>query len=204
MTGKYNLIIKFPSGDFVNYASHFNVSGNIEHSEAVPDNAVLTVRLYDSNRNVVRYAAAYKKNNTDIYAYHPDLTCYDEETDPGREQLKKTGFAELIVKDTAAPYDTLRDATIKCWYSDDSFRAVIVSGTDTEHGMVWNDGIGYTDENGQPYNVLDEGEYTVNAELASADGKILAEAFRKITVGHSKNQAICRFNPAEHRRRMIG
>ena len=44
------------------------------------------------------------------------------------------GFPELLVKDLDHPLDSLRDATIKCWYSDDAYKAMIVSGTGVEQG----------------------------------------------------------------------
>ena len=90
--------------------------------------------------------------------------------------MKQFGFPELMVKDMADPEASMRDATVKCWYSDDRFKAIIVSATDEAHGLICNDGVGFTDENGLPYDVLERGKYRLVAELATKDGVLMANA----------------------------
>ncbi|MBQ8781572.1 MAG: hypothetical protein IJZ72_07875 [Oscillospiraceae bacterium] len=200
----FKLEITAPSGELplIEHRRHFNVWGKITGSEPVPENAVFTVRLLDEKGNVLRHAYCMQKNGWGMYLYHPMLTCYKEELDPNRKKMSEFGFPELAVRDGNEPLKSLKEAAIKCWYNDTDFKAVIVSGTDTAHGMVFNDGIGFTDENGEPYEVLPDGFYIVTAELSSAEGKRLAYAEKRIEIGYCKNQVICRFNPAEHRVKM--
>lgn len=204
MTNKFKLDIDVPSGDnpLIDYARNFIVSGKIIHTEPVPENSVFIVRLFSYEGIQLRYAVSEIKNDTSIYAYHPNLTCYSEDLDPDREGVKKAGFAELVVKDITHPEKSLKNAAIKCFFSDDAFKAVIVSATDPEHGMLLYDGIGYTDENGEPYTVLPVGNYIITAELSLPDGTILAQSSKKITIGKRTDQVICRFNPLSHKLNM--
>ena len=186
----------------IDFGRHFNVWGNIIHRSPVPDDAVLRVELADKAGNVLRHAEQRRKDNKNVFIGHPALKAYPEEMDPGRKKLLEFGFPELMVKDLSRPYDSLRDATIKCWYSDDTFKSVVVSGTDTAHGMPFDDGINYTDENGEPYYALPCGEYSVRVTLSRADGALLAENSFPVTIGGRGDQAMCRFNPAPHRAKM--
>ena len=198
------LTITLPSGErpLVEYGRHFNVHGAIEHEAELPDDAVLTVRLLSSQGQVLRYARQDRKNNRNVYAYHPDVTAYPEEMDPGREGMIDFGFPELLVRDVGRPMESLRDATIKCWYSDDRYKAVIVSATGVEQGRIFDDGVGFVDENGAPYPMLEMGDYRIEVELATADGRTLARAAKEMRIGRRATQAIVRFNPWEHRLNM--
>lgn len=186
----------------IDFGRHFNVWGSIDSASPLPEDAVLRVELFSEDGAPIRRVEQTRKNNRNIFAYHPALTAYPEEMDPGRQKLIEFGFPELMVKDLADPYASLRDATIKCWYSDNAFKAVIVSGTDVEHGMCMDDGINYTDGNGNPYDALLRGKYTVRVTLAQKDGVLLAEKVFGITIGDREEQALCRFNPPSHRARM--
>ena len=198
------LTITLPSGErpLVEYGRHFNVHGAIEHDADLPDDAVLTVRLFNSKGQVLRYARQDRKNNRNLYAYHPDLTAYPEEMDPGRKGLFDFGFPELMVKDTEHPMESMRDATIKCWYSDDNYKAFIVSATGVEQGRIFEDGVGFLDENGAPYPMLEMGDYRIEVEMTTADGESLARVAKEIRIGRRTAQAIVRFNPWEHRLNM--
>ena len=201
----YQLTITNPSADapLIAYAAHFAVAGRIRHTEPVPEDAVLTVALFDRDGRRLRYTRQTKKNDRTLYTDHPDLTRYRDALDPTLSGLKDFGFPELLVKDLVEPMASMRDATIKCFYSDDVFKSFIVSATDTAHGLILDDGVGFTDEKGMPYHVLPCGTYTVTVTLDTADGERLAEAEKSITIGHRKNQALCRFNPRSHKARMI-
>ena len=204
MKDTYALRFTVPSGECptVTYGSHFSVVGKIRHEKSLPENAVLTVKLLDREGKVLRFARQDRKNNPNVYADHPDLTCYAESLDPGREKMKQFGFPELMVRDLNDPEDSMRDATIKCRYSDDIFKAVIVSATDKAHGLICNDGVGFTDEKGDPYAVLPRGRYTLAAELTDRDGNLLARAEKDLKIGDRADQLICRFNPIAHRKNM--
>ena len=204
MSGGYDIIITSPADNSkpIDPGRHFNVWGKILHTSPVPVDAVLRVELYSPDGALLRHNSQSRKNNKNIFVYHPALTAYPEQMDPGRKKLIEFGFPELMVKDMADPYGSLRDATIKCWYSDDVFKSFIVSGTDTAHGMLLDDGINYTDENGDPYTALGCGVYTVRVTLYSAEGGVLAQKEFDITIGARSEQALCRFNPVSHRARM--
>ncbi len=201
MQADYELIFSVPSGEspMVTYGSHFSVIGRILHQKVLPEDAILTVKLVDGEGNTLRFARQGRKNNPNVYAYHPDLTCYEEALDPNREGMKQFGFPELMVRDMADPAASMRDATIKCRYSDDDFKALIVSATDREHGLICDDGVGFTDENGDPYTVLPRGSYRLMAELADRDGNLLARVEKELKIGDRSDQLICRFNPMAHR-----
>ena len=204
MNGDYELVFSVPSGEtpMVTYGSHFSVVGKILHRNELPEDAILTVKLLDGKGQVLRFARQDRKNNPNVFAYHPDLTCYDEALDPEREKMKRFGFPELMVKDLADPDASMRDATIKCWYSDDTFKAIIVSATDCVHGLICDDGVGFTDEKGVPYTALPRGRYGLVAELSDRDGKLLARVEKVLTIGDRRDQLICRFNPIPHRKNM--
>ena len=200
----YKLGVTLPSGEapIVEYGRHFNVWGEILHDDILPEDAVLSVKLIDSSGREVRHVSQNKKNNKNVYLDHPDLTSYKEEIDPGKRQLLEFGFPELMVKDLEHPEESLRDATIKAFYSDDFYKAVITTASGKDYGMVWDDGLSLLDENGNPYTVLPCGNYTVKVELKSSDGDLLAEASKSIVIARRKTQTIVRFNPIEHRNNM--
>ena len=198
------LSIKIPSGEspLVEYGRHFNVQGEIEHEIPIPEDGILTIRLVDSDGRVVRYTRQNKKNNPNVYLNHPDFTAYPEEIDSGRKGVLDFGFPELMVKDIEHPMDSLRDATIKCWYSDEEYKSVIVSATGVEQGSIFEDGIGYLNDKGEPYQVLGMGDYTIEVEFTDAKGIVLARTEKRIRIGEQVSQAIVRFNPRKHRERM--
>lgn len=204
MNDTYKLVITVPSADLpiIEYGRHFTVNGKIYHRQAVPADAVMTVKLLDAKGNVLRYATQTEKNSRSIYVDHPDLTAYDESIDPGRERLKDFGFAELMLKDTACPGASVNNATIKCWYSDDEFKSMIVSATSTQYGSILDDGIGFVDEQNNPYQALERGSYTIVAELRRSNGERLASTSKKIIIGSQKDLVICRINPLPHRQKM--
>ncbi len=198
------LSITIPSGEdpLVDYGRHFNVQGSIRSDRSLPDDAVFIIRLSDDKGHVLRHVKQHKKDNHNLYLDHPDLTSYPEETDPGRRGIAEFGFPELLVRDIGAPMDSFRDATIKCWYSDTCFKAVIASGTGPEQGRIFDDKVGLTDENGNPYPMLLPGDYLIEAELRTSGGKKIACAQKSIRIGRRRSQAIVRFNPLEHKRNM--
>ena len=173
---------------------HFKVSGKF--TGEVPDDAVLRVSLCDMSGKELRYAETDRKG-TDRTA--PSLLG-DRMTIlvPG-SVFSDVAFTapELAVRDPEDPEASFRDATVKCVYTDDTFYALIVSATDTEHGLFEDDGFNLTGPDGQPYSAFPEGRYTVRAVLSSADGETLAEASEEITVGFKSGTIIHEItNPA--------
>lgn len=199
------LTITNPSGDhpLIDYLRDFDVQGTIEHEGVLDDDLLLIVKLLDKDNNVVRYSKQNRKNNTNLYLDHPKLITYKEEIDPGKEKLKQFGFPELLVKDLNNPEASLHDATIKCFYNDNYFKAIIVSATDTKHGRIMNTGLYLCDENGNPYYSLDKGEYTISVELYDKNNTLLANTSKPITINSRTSQTILRFNPVSHLKRMV-
>ncbi len=193
--------IEYPSGGvgFVEYKRAFTAAGSFSSGD-VPDDAALTVTLADEKGNELRRVRCEKKYG-DIFAYHPGLTSYPEERDPGREKMREFGFPELAVEDENDPERSLCNAEIKAWYGEGGFKAVIVSATDVSHGAAADDGMHFSAKDGTPYGLLPMGEYTLKAEL-SHKGRLLEGAEKKIIIGRRKDQLICRFNPEDHKKRI--
>lgn len=205
MKNEIKLLITNPSGIVpeIHFRRHFRVDGKIISGSPLPDDAVIKVSLSDNEDHVLRSVFSGRKNDIRADIYNSGLTCYSDELDPGRKKMQKFGFPEIMVLDPERPELSVRNAAIKCFYTDSCFKSVIVSGSDTEHGMIFDDGIGFIDEKGQPYDVLPEGEYKICVSLMTASGQLLAEDSKHIRICSNKKQIICRFNPDSHHDNMI-
>ena len=169
----------------------------------IPLGAGSTFLLKNEKGDVLREVGTDTKNNRNIYAYHPLLTTYPEEMDPGRRDFVAYGFPPLVVKSIASPMESLRDASIKAWFSDQEFKAMFVAATDMEHGLIFDDGMGFLGADGQPLDLLPEGNYVIEVLLRDEEGTELAIATRKIRIGSYPDVAIVRFNPPSHKARML-
>ncbi len=198
-----SLMITVPSdaGRVIAPGRHIKAEGCFEGY--VPSDGILTVSLEDEQGRVLRRACCSKKNSEDFLLYKDDLTGYPEAEDPGRAGLRRFGFAELMVRDKDNPQESLRDASIKAFYSDSGFKAVLVSATDKTHGLAADDGMFYVSPDGEPYDALPEGSYTVRAELRTPAGLLLASDAKSIEIAQTSDKLICRFNPAAHKRAML-
>lgn len=185
---------------FIHRRRSFCVNGKIIADEVIDDNALLKVELIDNKGNVVRYCQCERKNK-DIYTYHPLVTTYNEKLDPNRDLMNKFGFAELVCDDLNNPNDSIHLATKRCWYSDTDFKAIIVNASNVETGALLDDGLNYVDDNNQPYSLLDIGRYTIVVTLNNYNHIYKVE--KEIEIGYRKIQAICRFNPVEHKSKMV-
>ena len=183
------------------YRRDFDVQGKIVGD--VRDGMVLRICLYDDKGKLVRYVRQDRKDDERLYLGHPDLITYEESLDPGKEKLKKYSFPELLVKDLNDPEASLHDASIKCFYGGHAYKGIIVSGTDTEHGRVLDTGLDLKDENGDPYDCLKKGDYQLVVTLSDEDGKQLCTTEKKIRIDTRKEVVIVRFNPLEHRKKMV-
>ena len=169
----------------------------------IPLGISFTFLLKNEKGDVLREVGTDIKNNRNIYAYHPLLTTYPEEMDPGRRDFVAYGFPPLVVKSIASPMESLRDASIKAWFSDQEFKAMFVAATDMEHGLIFDDGMGFLGADGQPLDLLPEGNYVIEVLLRDEEGTELAIASRKIRIGSYPDVAIVRFNPPSHKARML-
>lgn len=221
------LVVELVSPDSENPVDNPNES----YSEISQTGSGLT--FHDDSGVVVRHTIQTRKNNRNVLAYHPGLTCYDEKLDPGREKMKDYGFPPLMVLDISHPEKSLRNATIKSYFTDTIFKTIIVSATDAANGAILDDGIGYTDENGEPYSALPEGKYRIVVKLIDDGNRtrdlhddycagttndiepvatseprfhsysVLAETHKDITIAYRHDMAIFRVNPQAHRRNML-
>ena len=169
----------------------------------IPLGISFTFLLKNEKGDVLREVGTDIKNNRNIYAYHPLLTTYPEEMDPGRRDFVAYGFPPLVVKSIASPMESLWDASIKAWFSDQEFKAMFVAATDMEHGLIFDDGMGFLGADGQPLDLLPEGNYVIEVLLRDEEGTELAIATRKIRIGSYPDVAIVRFNPPSHKARML-
>ncbi|MCR4854918.1 MAG: hypothetical protein K5908_02000 [Erysipelotrichaceae bacterium] len=202
MNRGYRIHIDIPSGisPLIEYRRDLAVQGRLEGD--IESDMILHVELLDENGTVLRRTCASRKNDDRLWLNHPDLVSYEEELDPKKEKLKAFGFPELLVKDLCDPLASVHDATIKCSYSDSAFKSLIVSGTDVRHGRVLESGLDLRDEDGEPYETLPEGLYTLRVRLCDREDLPLAEEKKQIRIGIRKEAAIVRFNPKQHRKRM--
>ena len=199
----YEIVIDNPSGDLplIDQGRDFNVWGRLKGQ--IDDDMRLSVGLFDEKGQLRRKVSSCRKKDKSLFTDFAGLTSYEERLDPHKEKLKDFGFPELLVKDLNDPYASLSDATIKCFYDDDSFKAVIVSGTDRSHGRIFDTGMDLTDENGHPYTCLEKGNYVIRVSLHDGQGKLCAECEKPIRIDVRKEVVIVRFNPAKHKERMI-
>ena len=109
----------------------------------------------------------------------------------------------LIVEDPEKPEQSLRNANIKCWFSEKEFNAFIPYATDVSRGLFIDDGIGYTNADGAPYDALPEGNYTAAAVLLDGKGHELASAEKAFAISPAQNVILCRFHPDDHYERMM-
>ncbi len=181
---------------------HFSVEGTITHEGELHGDDVLVVELLDKEGERVRHAISSKKGNRNIFTDTPLLKGYPKGMDDDWEKLKRYGFPPLLVKDPAKAEDSIHDATIKCWYDDSSFKAIIITASDVPHGLIFDDYMHFTDEKGNPYSFLKEGNYTIRVTLSTRSGEVLASTQKPILIAHHEDVAIIRFNPIAHKKRM--
>ena len=196
----FRITIDNPAGEYplIDDRRDFDVQESL--SGPIREDMTLFVGLYKEGK-LVRHVCQNRMNDERLWLDHPDLTSYEEALDPGKRRLLKYGFPELQVKDTQDPEVSFHDATIKCFYDDKCFKALIVSASDVAHGRILESGVDLRDENGQPYTALEKGDYTIMVTLNGSE-KECARAEKKIRIERREKAAIVRFNPLEHRKRM--
>ena len=200
-SGPCQLTITVPSDENgpVTPGHGFFIAGNIKSDSALPEGASLRVSVFDKNNTELRFAGSAKKNEDRIDRFCDAFFYYADDVDPERTGVRAKEFPFLIVDGSE---HSLQNATIKCWFSDDSFNAFIPYATDTKHGLLMDDGIGYTDAAGHPYDALPVGNYTAVAVLRDGKGRELAAAKKKFSIKPAQTAILCRFHPDEHYEKM--
>ncbi|MCF0130678.1 MAG: hypothetical protein HUJ71_03070 [Pseudobutyrivibrio sp.] len=173
---------------------HIMVVGTIDADRALPQDAVMEVTLSDQEGNVLRSTYSKKKDSAIFWYGCPELTGYSSEEEKISD-IERHKMVELIVEDGNNPMDTICNAQIKCWYSDNYFKALLVNATDIAHGLPMDDGMNYTDANGEPYTSWPKGEYVLTASLYDSNKDLLAECRKLITIEDGKSVVMGRYSP---------
>ncbi len=183
---------------------HFYVSGGIQvdGGEGVPADAQVVVRMLDESGEEVRSVRSVAKGTSQLWAFHESFT-YDYPDDPDRKACVADGSPELVVKDMSSPMASFTDSSIKCTFTDDGFRALIVYATDAARGLIQDDGVGFTAADGSPLDALPQGRYLIEVALLDAKGGVLATAQKEMTIADPSDSVIGRFHPEEHYQRLL-
>ena len=181
----------------------FFITGTIAGARHLPNGVSLRVSVLNSLGEEKRFAESSQKDWNVIDRFCSAFFYYADDVDPERLSVNAKEFPCLIVKDSKAPEKSLRNANIKCWFSDENFNAFIPYATDVEHGLLFNDGIGYTDANGAIYEALPNGDYTAVVTIRDCNGQILAQAKKTFSISPVQNAILCRFHPDEQYKRMM-
>ena len=148
---QYTLVLTSPSDENepMPQGRHFYVSGDIEtqNGSGVPADAQLVVRLLDDTGEAVRTVRSVCKGTSCLWAFHENYV-YDVPEDPERADCVAGYDPVLVVEDITRPMESFTNAEIKCTFSDDQFRALIVCATDAAHGLLQDDGVGFVSGDG--------------------------------------------------------
>lgn len=198
----YQITITAPSDENgpVTPGHGFFIAGDITGSQTLPEDVSLRVSVLDGNGEEVRFAESNVKDNDQIDRFCDGFFYYADDVDPERSEVRASEFPFLIVDGSEG---SLQNANIKCWFTENRFNSFIPFATDVEHGLLIDDGVGYTDSKGNPYDALAEGTYTAVATLKDASGTTLAEGRKEFAIKPAENAILCRFHPDEHYERMM-
>lgn len=128
----------------------FFISGTIDGGEVLPKNTTLRVSVFNEAGEELRFAECSEMNRNVLDRFCSALFYYADDVDPEREDINAWNFPCLIVEDPEKPEQSLRNANIKCWFSEKEFNAFIPYATDVSRGLLIDDGIGYTNAAGIP------------------------------------------------------
>lgn len=173
----------------------FYVSGNVTSGSMISADAYLEVDMLDAGGNIIRHVSGSAGTSHSFFIY-PEMTadfCTDMEQ--VYDSLSSFVRCEYLVQDVSDPDSSFRNAEIKCYYDGSCYWALIVGGTDEEHGAVLDDGCHFTDADGMPYTAFLPGRYTLKVALKDKNGSVLASAEKEMTVCDPENALIMRFHP---------
>ncbi len=201
----YRITITAPSDPNgpVSPGGSFLIAGTIDGNISLPEGVSLRVSVLNDQGDEVRFAEAKRKDWNVIDRFCDAFFYYDDDIDPKRLSINAREFPCLVVDDADAPEKSLRNANIKCWVSDSEFNSFIPYATDQAHGLLLDDGIGYTDAQGNFYDALPNGEYTAEVILKDSEGHELASARKLFAIAPPKDSILCRYHPDEQYHRMM-
>ena len=201
----YHITITSPSeaNGAISPGHSFFITGTIAGTFPLPDGVSLRVSVLNELGEEIRFAESSRKKWNVIDRFCKAFFYYADDVDPERLSITAKEFPCLIVEDSNAPEKSIRNANIKCWFSDKDFNAFIPYATDVEHGLLFNDGIAYTDAQGSAYDALPDGYYTAMALLQDKNGQMLACTRKTFSISPAQNTILCRFHPDEQYQRMM-
>lgn len=178
-----------PSGNQLTIAPNrdFYVFGSIG-GQGLPEDALVEITLVKKGDTIpVRQVYTNKKDNRDgLNIYYDKLSYYaGDDRSPLRESL----MPDLVYDPSVQ--DSFKDAWRKCYYTDDIFTAVI-------HGGNYDIDVSPIDQNGNHYELLEQGVYTVKATISENDGTELVSSEQEIVLDYVAEKIMTRFSPAEH------
>lgn len=164
----------------------FYVLGSIDGE--VPENMLLIVSLYrDSDSKLVRRVFTDTKDNKDGLHYnYPEITLVGTSD----IQLVRDSLMPDLVYD-GSDLETFKDQFLKCYYDDHNFTA-------TFNGGRYTFDVNPIDENGVPYEDIQEGEHTVVVEAFSTAGVSIGRNEFHVTIGITADKFMSRFSPSAH------
>ncbi len=171
----------------------FYVQGSFSGMD-LPEDAIVSVEVENALGDVVRTVSNNIKGNTNLNVNYEKLSYYNA-ADPLRNDLLTSGMPDLIYDPVRGIADSFRDATIKCYYDNNSFCALIPGGqtaTSIDNGMNWVDG------DGVPFTAFAAGSYTITVTVADNAQNPLGSATKAMTIGDTANKLLTRFSPATH------
>lgn len=189
----------------------FYITGALSYAYDIPDNALFTLQLIDSNNNVVRHVSCNRKDDKEhLYIRRPTwiMPTYRnrEVLDIDYRRALNSCVPDLVF-DASDELDgdqvppSLFNTWNKAYYTDTFFSALIYGGTFADDLNYYQDGdlkVNPYDENGKRIEPLKEGEYIISISITD-EGYLLGKTSKIITIGHLKNKVLGAFTDNESR-----
>lgn len=199
-TGVPELTIIEPSGipDTIAPGRNIYVTGSISGDTSAITG--LEVTLTDHSGNIVRKVSTQTKANKALNVNYSNLGFGYNDNPDYREAFVNSGMPDLIVEDLSTPDATMEKAAIKCYFDDTSFSALLAGGINPELEKIGisSAGLDLKDDNGNFFDCLNEGEYTVTVTALDENNEALQSKTDTITVGYTQDKLLSRFSPNIH------
>lgn len=168
----------------------FYIIGDFIAGVTIPADAHVEVKITKTDGSATpRILYCDKKNDyQNLYVDYQYLNVWSDNGD--REEFRKAGMPDLVY-DRNNP-ETFKNTWIKCFYSDKRFSATV-------YGGEFNRDVNPKDQFGNTLKVLDTGDYYIDVNVTSHDGKyIFAYAHENLTIGTYPNKIVSPFEPEYH------
>lgn len=182
------LTLTYPSENqmTINPLCDFYVIGDIEDTVSVPDDALLTVQLIDSDGDVMREIYTdIKDNQAGMYVDYPGIVI------TGSKEAFRSSLMPDLVYDPDDP-SSFDNTWIKAYYTDEHYTCVVYGGS-------YREDINPLDQYGHTLTPLPEGDYELSVSLTS-DSDVLASLQVQLTIGVVAKKVLARFSPSSYLR----